>query len=159
MSILLRLTYYIEIKLNIFLQAFEVKRRIAVTGLQVNSSLETSSAKMKTRNRAAAGHLIDTVKFMGQLGILFRGHRDSGCRVLVSDIKDIDTSTGNFRAILQLHSMGNSELAAHLKGSLSKATYLSPDIQNELIILIGKEVLSSISSQVKDASCFANENQ
>ena len=141
------------------MQAFEVKRRIAVTGLRVNSLLKTSSAKMKTQNRAAAGHLIDTLKFMGQLDIPFRGHRDSGCRVLVSDIKDIDTSTENFRAILQLHSKGNSGLAAHLKGSPSKATYLSPDIQNELIILIGKEILSSISSQVKDASCFANENQ
>ena len=50
--------------------------------------------------------------------------------------------------------MGNSELAAHLKKFLN-ATYLSPDIQNELIIPIGEEILSSISSKVKDASCFA----
>ena len=110
---------------------------------------------MKTRNRAVIGHLIDTLKFMGQLGIPFRGHRDSGRLEPVSDIKDIDTSTGNFRAILQLHSMGNSEIAAHLKESPSNATYLSPDIQNELITLIGEEILSSISSEVKDASCFA----
>ena len=35
-----------------------------------------------------------------------------------------------------------------------------PDIQNELITLIGEEILSSICSEVKDASCFevtANE--
>ena len=60
---------------------------------------------------------------MGQLGILFRGHRDSGRLEPVSDIKDIDTSTGNFRAILQPHPIGNSELAAHLKGSPSKASF------------------------------------
>ena len=109
---------------------------------------------MKTRNRAAVGHLIDTLKFMGQLGIPFRGHRDSGRLEPVSDIKDIDTSTGNFRAILQLHSMGNPNFP-HLQESPSNATYLSPDIQNELITLIGEEILSSISSDVKDASCFA----
>ena len=48
--------------------------------------------------------------------------------------------------------MGNSELAAHLEES--NATYLSPDIQNVLITLIGEDILSSISSEVKDDSCF-----
>ena len=110
---------------------------------------------MKTQNRAAVGYVIDTLKFMGQFGIPFKGHRDSGCIEPVSDIKDIDTSTGNFRAILQLHSMGISELAAHLKVSPSNAIHLSPDIQNELITQIGEEILSSIFSRVKDASCFA----
>ena len=51
--------------------------------------------------------------------------------------------------------MGNFELAGYLKESPSKPANLSPDIQNELITLIGKEILSSISSEVKDASCFA----
>ena len=51
--------------------------------------------------------------------------------------------------------MGNSELASHLKESSSNITYLSPHIQNELITLIGEEILSSISSEVEDASCFA----
>ena len=64
--------------------------------LQVDVLLETSSAKTKMRNRAAVGHLIDTLKFMGQLGIPFRGHRDSGRLEPVTDIKKIDTSAGNF---------------------------------------------------------------
>ena len=94
---------------------------------------------MKTRNRAAIGHLIDTLKFVGQLDIPFIGHRYSGSLEPVNDIKDIDTSAGHFRAILLLHSMGNSKLVAHLKESSSNATHLSPDIQNELITLIGEE--------------------
>ena len=48
---------------------------------------------MKTRNRAAIRHLVDILKIMGQLGIPFRGHWNSGCLEPVSDIKDIDTST------------------------------------------------------------------
>ena len=103
--------------------------------------------------------MIDALRFMEQLGIPFRGHRDSGCLEPVYDIKDIDTSTGNFRAVLQLHSMGNFELAAHLKESLSNATHLSPDIQNELITLIRDENLSSIFSKLKDTACFAAQLQ
>ena len=59
---------------------------------------------------------------MGQLGVPFRGHRDSGRFEPVSNIKDIDTSTENFRAILQVHYMENSKLVAHLKESASNAT-------------------------------------
>ena len=76
-------------KQNIFLQTSEFERRIKDPALQVDALLETSSAKMKTRNRAAIGHLIDTLTFMGQLGIPFRGHRDGSRLKPVSDIKDI----------------------------------------------------------------------
>ena len=95
----------------------ELQRCIEDPALQVDALLETSSAMMKIRNRAAIEHLIDTLKFIGRLDIPFRGHRDSSSLEPVSDIKDIDTSTGNFRAILQLDYMGNTELAAHLKES------------------------------------------
>ena len=155
MNILSRLTYSIKVKVNTFLQAVEFERRIADLEWQVDALLEMSSAKMKIQNRAAIGHLIDTQSLWGQLGITFRGHRDSGRLEPISDTKDINTSTGNFRAILQFHSMGNSELAAHLKKSPYNATYLSLDIQNELNTLIGEKILSSISSKVKHASCFA----
>ena len=92
---------------------------------------------------------------MAQLGNSLRRHQDSGRLEPVSDNKDIDTSAGNFRPIIQLHLMGNSELAAHLKESPSDATYLSQDIQNRLIALIGEKILSSIASEIEDASCFA----
>ena len=65
MSILSRLKYSLEVELNIFLQAFEFERRIEDPELRVNALRETTFAKMKTRNCAAIGHLIDTLKFMG----------------------------------------------------------------------------------------------
>ena len=68
---------------------FEFERRIEDSELQVDALPETSIAKMKTRNRADIGHLIDTLKFMGQIGFLFREHRDSGRLEPISDIKDI----------------------------------------------------------------------
>ena len=142
MSILSRLTYSFEVKLNMFLQAFKLERRVEDQELQVDALLETFSAKMKTGNCAVIGHLIDTLKFMSQLGILFERHGNSGRLNLVSDIKGVNTLTGNFRTMLQLQSMGNSELAAHLTESPSNATYLSKDIQNEMITLIGDEIIS-----------------
>ena len=154
MSILSRLTYSLEVKLNILFQAFEFERRLEDPELQVDALLETSSAKIKTENRNAIGHLVHTLKFMMQLGTPFRGHRNSGRLEPASDIKDMDTSTGNFRATLHFHSTRNSELATHLKESPFIATYFSPDIQNELITQI-EEISPSISFEVKAASCFA----
>ena len=85
----------------------------------------------------------------------FGGHRDSGRLEPVSDMKHIDTSKRNFRAVLQVRSMGDYELAVHLEESRFDATYLSPDIEKELITLTGEEILSRISFEVEDASCFA----
>ena len=99
--------------------------------------------------------MIDSLKFIGQLGTRFGGHRDSGRFKSVSDIKDVNRSTKTFRAISQLHFMQYIELAAHLTESPFNATYLSPDIQNKLITLIGEKILSSIFSEVKDVSCIA----
>ena len=53
MSMLSRFTYSLEVKQNISLQEFEFERRIEDPELQVDVLLETSSAKMKTRNRGA----------------------------------------------------------------------------------------------------------
>ena len=99
MSILSQLTYSSEVKLNTFLQVLEFERRFEDPELHVDALLESSFAKTITQNRAAIGHLIDTLKFMGQVGIPFRRHRDSSSLEQESDIKDIDKSTGNFRAL------------------------------------------------------------
>ena len=97
MNILSRLTYSLEVKPNIILQAFKFERCIKDIELQVDALPATSSAKMKIRNCAAIGHLIDTLKFMGQFGIPFKGHLSSSGRLqLVRDIKSIDRLTGNF---------------------------------------------------------------
>ena len=48
-----------------FLQAFEFERLIEDPELLADALLETSSAKMKTRNCVAIELLIDTLKFVG----------------------------------------------------------------------------------------------
>ena len=48
-----------------FLQALEFERRIEDPVLQVYALLKASSAKIKTRNRAAIGLMIDTQSLWG----------------------------------------------------------------------------------------------
>ena len=72
MSILTRLVYFLEVKLNLFLHVLEFKRPMQDPKLQVDALIETSSAKIKTRNRIAIGHLIDTLKFIGLVRYFFQ---------------------------------------------------------------------------------------
>ena len=67
MSIRTPLACSLEINLNVFLQILEFESPIEDPGLQVNPLIETSSAKIKTQNRVAIEHLIDTIslRFFG----------------------------------------------------------------------------------------------
>ena len=77
MNILIQLAYSLEVKLNVFLQVleFELERPMQDPELQVDALIgliETPSANMKTQNRVAIGHLIDTQKFMGLVRHFFQ---------------------------------------------------------------------------------------
>ena len=72
MSILTRLVYSLEVKLNVFLQVLEFELPMQEPELQVDALIETSSAKIKTRNRVAIAHLIDTLKFIGLVRHFFQ---------------------------------------------------------------------------------------
>ena len=75
MTTLSRLTFSLEVKGNIFLQAFKFERRIEVPELQVDTLLETSSAKMETRNRTFGdtGSTMSACFLFGFLIIFFFG--------------------------------------------------------------------------------------
>ena len=64
--------YSLEVKLNLFLQVLEFERPMQDPKLQVDALIETSSAKIETRNRVAIGNLIDTLKFIGLVRYFFQ---------------------------------------------------------------------------------------
>ena len=72
MSILTQLVYSLEVKLNLVLQVLEFEHPMQDPDLQVNALIETSSAKIKTRNRIAIRNLIDTLKFIGLVRHFFQ---------------------------------------------------------------------------------------
>ena len=75
--------YFLEL---IFLQAYDFESRAEDPNLQVDALLKAFFAKTKARNRGTVEYLTDTLKLMGQLGVPFRRHRDSGRIKLASDI-------------------------------------------------------------------------
>ncbi|XP_068122100.1 52 kDa repressor of the inhibitor of the protein kinase-like [Hyperolius riggenbachi] len=74
--------------------------------------------------------------------IALRGHRDSN--------KCESINKGNFKAILEYRSEGDSALKAHLKKAAKNATYTSAIIQNEIIEICGKILTRGIVSDVQD---------
>ena len=73
--------------------------------------------------------------------ILFCGHQ---CIALRGDAEKLDmpVNPGNFLAMVRLLSNHDPILKAHLeKPRLRNATYMSPDVQNQIIDVIGKQII------------------
>lgn len=79
--------------------------------------------------------IIKVLKLCGRQNLALRGHREKG------DILDAaDTSNGgNFRALLRERAEAGDEiLREHLQSCGANATYISPDVQNQLVHECGK---------------------
>lgn len=94
--------------------------------------------------------IIKTIIFCGHQGIALRGHRDSGPIDLQHNQND-----GNFRALLRFRvEGGDKDLADHLKNAPRNASYLSADIQNEIIDVCFNIILKQVVNRVNSARCF-----
>ena len=93
--------------------------------------------------------IIDTVLFLSQQGLPFRGHREQQGR------GSSDLNEGNFLELLKLLSKYDSILADHLAFSKRNETYLSHQIQDELIRALADQLLSKIKDQLVVAKYFA----
>lgn len=109
-------------------------------------------------NRARLQPIIDTIIFLGRNNIPLRGHRDSGALKISegSENNSITGEEGIFRALLKFRvASGDSVLENHLKTASSKATYISPLTQNEIINYCAKEIQYKILERVKMALVYA----
>lgn len=106
------------------------------------ASLIISGHKIKvSTNRHVLEKIIEVILLCGRQNIPLHGH---------------DEERSNFIAILHEKAKTDNILADHLAFSAnSRAKYTSPDIQNELIELCGKEILQQIIDACKNAMCFA----
>ena len=85
-------------------------------------------------NRQIVKSIARPVLFCGRQCIALRGHREK---------LDQSENPGNFLALLKVFSEGDPTLAAHLQTETvsSRVTYLSPQSQNEMIDVIGKQYI------------------
>ena len=97
------------------------------------------------RNRLIVTHLLEIIKFIAMQNLPFRGH-DEGRS---------STNRGNFLELVHYQAKYDSVLQQHLNNGSRNSTYLSPDIQNQLIEAMANEVLNTIVQQVKDAKFYS----
>lgn len=101
-------------------------------------------------NRQILSAIIETIIFIGRQEIASRGHRDSGAILLESPVEN----DGNFRSLLRFRmSAGDEILRNHLQ--TSKLRYTSPKVQNEIIQIIGENILDKIVPKINEAKYFS----
>jgi hypothetical protein len=108
------------------------------------SLLDCQRAVEKEENRAAIRPIIETILFCAEQELPLRGDIDSGPLTLEKPAK----KDGKLRALLRFRAnSGDQDLKRH---SRRNATYMSPDIQNEIILTCS----DIITEQNKQCSLF-----
>ncbi|CAC5424108.1 unnamed protein product [Mytilus coruscus] len=112
----------------------------------VTRQISSHYDKIVTRNRQILEIIIETIISCGQQNTALRGHEED---------------KGNFMALLQYRSKDNDLLREHLYRknmeniqSTNNTTYLSPEIQNEIIEICGEIISDDIVKTCNAAPRF-----
>ena len=89
-------------------------------------------------NRKILNSILDSVFYLARQGLPLRGDRE------YQGLGPSNINEGNFLELIKMLSKHDLFLEKHLHTSDRNATYLSPQIQNELIECLAKEMLSKI---------------
>ena len=84
--------------------------------------------------------VLSSVRFLARQGLPFKGHSETS-----------ETFEGNLYQLLLLRAEENNRMRLWLK----KKEYISPDIVNQIITLMGQTVLRNIIAQIKTSMWFA----
>ena len=91
------------------------------TTRDIGEQLSQQHAAQKLRNRQALYQILSSIKFLCRQGIALRG--------------DGDESDGNFQQLLRMKAEEDPDLAQWM--TRKENVYTSPDIQNEVIKVMG----------------------
>lgn len=112
--------------------------------------------KQITENRKRLKPIIESIIFLGRQNIPLRGHRDHGDFFENYNEGNSIVNNGNFRELLNYRiKAGDLVLENHLKTTHSKATYISPVIQNELIDCCKSIIIENILEEVKISKYYS----
>ncbi|XP_053398293.1 zinc finger MYM-type protein 1-like [Mercenaria mercenaria] len=105
----------------------------------IECSIATQYNVLVEKNRLILTAIVDTIVFCGRQNIALRGHEDD---------------MGNFKALLKFQAKHNNVLNTHLQEGDPRTMYTSPNIQNELIGIIGHMISSQIVNRCNSAGVF-----
>ena len=100
------------------------------------------------KNRQMLRSIVETIVLCGRQNIALHGHRDSGTDL---EVQGAPSNHGNFWALFNFRiSAGDTHLKDHLQRAARNATYMytSPDIQNQLISILGDHICGTILGKV-----------
>ena len=105
-------------------------------------------------NRKKLCSIVETIVLCGRQNIPLRGHRDSSTDM--EGLQSTISNHGNFLALLNFRiSAGDTILKEHLQSAGGNATYTSPDIQNQIIKILGDHIRDTILNRVRRSLCYA----
>ena len=96
-------------------------------------------------NRRYLKDIIETLIFLGRQGISLRGHRENSESL----------NKGNFLELLAFRAKDNELIHQFLIKKEKGITYTSHDIQQQLLEIIGKNMIDVIVDEIKSAGIFA----
>lgn len=151
-----KLQYHIEC----LLIAEDFKHTYQNPDKDIINIMNTERINQINENRNRLKPIIETIIFLGRQNIPLRGHHDSGDFFQkVNDSVSTTESTfnkGNFRETLKFRILcGDSNLENHLMSTHSKATYISPIIQNDIIECCKVYITEQILKEVQESKYYS----
>ena len=125
--------------------AWDMYIKTANTGLTVADQLGNQRAELVRKNRHYIKSIVEVLMLCARQDIALRGHRES-----------VESANrGNFLEILKLVARHDSIVEHQLNNNPRNATYISPDIQNALLNVMGNIIRRTIASTVQQATYFS----
>ena len=122
------------------------------TSVPVNEQLgdqmkaeKSRKEKERAENREVVTIIMDCLLFLARQGLAFRGHSESS----------ESSNRGNFIELVHFLSTYNPQLKTWLDQHPGNVTYLSADIQNEMLNIAAEKIRSKISADVCQAGYFS----
>lgn len=148
---------------NAIIKAENLKKALENPSQSIENLLNKQAHLQALENRKKLAPIIKTILFCGRNNLPLRGHRDSGPLKIQGDEGETELEEqitqkgiGLFKKLLLFRiEAGDDALKAHLGSSGENATYLSPNIQNQIIGSCNKIILGKLVRDVNESGCFS----
>ena len=138
-----------KIHIAVAVRAIEFLKCIDGERLNIDQVLDIKSQAQILENRDIVKSIAKTIYFLQSLPI--RGHHDDSQHLEMEN-----ANAGNFQELLKFRcKAGDVCLQEHFKEGQKNATYRSKTIQNQIIEVLGDQLLEGIIANVKAAKYFA----
>lgn len=126
---------YSQLKVIEFLKIIENKQNNVFVQLHEKNEIDVK------KNREALKSIIQTIELCGRQGLALRGGQDSGILSLTTPV----ANDGNFRSLLRYRiQSGDNLFKEHILNCNKNASYISADIQNDIIFTITEYIQRDI---------------